>query len=173
MPSLEDGLHRLRDGVVGGCAGQGQPQHALARQAGLAAAVGEPVVPYAVDPSLEEGGHALPVHREDGDDDIGVQDPPHVGVRLVRVRLLPVAPLRLVLHVHPRVEPLGVQVEQVDAVSGGLELGSRAAGGVGGEGIAAVVRDDHEGCPGVTAVLRHGVSRGLDLCGESSTTAAP
>ncbi|CAM5541067.1 hypothetical protein STENM327S_04169 [Streptomyces tendae] len=82
-----------------------------------------------------------------------------MGPRLVRVRLLPVAPVRLIRRVHPRVEALGVQVEQVDAVSGGLQPVGGTAGGVRGEGVGAVVRDDHEGGPGLAAVLRHGVSR--------------
>lgn len=100
-----------------------------------------------------------------------------MSVRLLRVPLLPVTPVRLILHTHPRVEPLSVQIKQVDTVPGGLEPGSRTTGCMRRQGIAAVMRDDHKGRPdvtaGVTAVLRHGLSRELDLCGESSTTAAP
>ncbi|GAA2485143.1 hypothetical protein GCM10010393_15130 [Streptomyces gobitricini] len=47
-------------------------------------------------------------------------------------------------------------------VSGGFEPVGGTAGRVRGEGIGAVVCDDHKGCPGMAGmavVLRHGVSR--------------
>jgi hypothetical protein len=48
-----------------------------------------------------------------------------------------------------------VQVEQIDAVSGGLESRGGAAGGVRGEGIGPVVCDHHKCGPGSVAAVRH------------------
>ncbi len=79
---------------------------------------------------------------------------------LGRVGLLTVPPVRLVLHGHARIESLRMEIEQVDSVSRRLELCGRPAGGVCGERIGTVMRDDDQGgaIMVLTTVVRQGIS---------------
>src|SRR5690606_2257041 len=139
----------------------------LAREPGLASAVGESVVPHPVDPALEDGGDLHPVHREDRDDEVGGEHAAHVVLDFGGVGLLAVAPFREVRGGHAGVEVLGVQVGQVDPVAGGGEAAGGQPGDVGGERVGAGVGEDEQGGGALGRSGLHGSPPSVRLSGRS------